>query len=79
MVRVCIDHVCIDYGIEKQCTREVFFRSHVVRKTTDQVINALKVIGLVIPFEALSRYTILNIFTDFCEGSTAKEILGRLK
>lgn len=58
------------------CRREDFFRSHVIKKSTNDVIIVLKNIGLDIPFDDLGRFTILNIFTDLCKESVAKRILG---
>ena len=42
-----------------------------MKKSTKRVIEILKDIGLVLPFNLLGRYTILNIFTDLCKESVA--------
>ena len=76
--RVCIEPECYLYKIPRLCTRENFFRGHVMKKSTEKVIEILKDIGLVVPFDLLGRYTILNIFTDLCKETVANEIINRV-
>lgn len=73
--RICFSKKCHRYKEEIVCTREQFFNSHVIKKTTDEVISTLKEIGLKLPFDVLGRYTLLNLFTDLSEKSVAEEIL----
>lgn len=74
--RICLSPECHIYKVKTLCRREDFFRSHVIKKSTNDVIIVLKNIGLDIPFDDLGRFTILNIFTDLCKESVAKRILG---
>jgi len=74
--RICLLPKCHIYKVKIPCRREDFFRSHVIKKSTDDVIAVLKNIGLVMPFDDLGRFTVLNIFTDLCRESVARRILG---
>lgn len=49
-----------------------------MKKSTEKVIEILEGIGLVVPFNLLGRYTILNIFTDLCQESVANKIINRV-
>lgn len=74
--RICLSPECHIYKVKTLCRREDFFRNHVIKKSTDDVIAVLKNSGLVMPFDDLGRFTLLNIFTDLCKESTARRILG---
>jgi len=71
----CIQPECPLNKITTLSTREDFFRSHVMKKKTERVIEILKDIGLVLPFDILGRYSILNIFTDLCREPYASKII----
>jgi len=73
--RICLSPKCNIYKIKTICNREQFFRSHVMKKSTEDIVSVLENIGLKIPFRLLGRYTILNIFTDLCESKIAESIL----
>ncbi|MCH7560366.1 MAG: hypothetical protein IIC67_03185 [Thaumarchaeota archaeon] len=72
----CIQPECHLSEIATTGDRGGFFRSHVMKKKTERVIDILKNVGLVMPWSRLGRYTILNIFTDLCKEPYASEIIN---
>lgn len=71
----CIQPECNLSKITTLGTRDGFFRNHVMSKNTEKVIEILKNAELVMPWDMLGRYTILNIFTDLCKEPCASKII----
>ena len=75
----CLIPGCYRNQITTLSTREEFWYGHVVKKSTDNVMEYLKDIGFMMPFgislNILGRRTILNIFTDLCREPYASKII----
>jgi len=72
--RRCIDPTCSNSHNSILCTRRQFF-SHVLKKSTDKLIEILDSKKLVKTPATLSRYTLANLFTDFSTEPMASAIL----
>ena len=70
----CIDSDCTDSHNSKLCTRSQFF-FHVLKKPTEKLIEILDSKKLVKTPDALSRYTLANLFTDFSTEPMASAIM----
>jgi len=74
-------HGCYLNEKSTMCTRNEFFHGHVVKKSTESVVEVLKTIGFKMPFDIsfniLGRRTFLNIFTDLCREPYATKIINR--
>ena len=71
----CLFPECFRNKIKTQSMRDVFFRGHAMKKSTDRVVDVLKIYGIDLPFEKLGRYTILNIYTDLCIEPNATDLI----
>lgn len=72
---ICLEDECYRSKSSVLCTREEFFRGHVVKKSTEKIKEILIKFHLVVREDDLNRYTLLNIFTDLCKESVALKIL----
>ena len=70
----CIHKSCNLFCKTIQTSRERFFE-HTKKKQTEHVVKILKEIGIILPFEYLGRYTILNLFTDLCKEPLASNFI----
>ena len=71
---LCLDKDCYRSEVSTLCTREEFWYGHVTKKSTEKVIEILTKYNLVVHEDELGRYTLLNIFTDFCKERIALKI-----
>ena len=73
--RRCLIDECPHNKIPKLSSRQDFFH-HVMKTSTEHIIEVLKRYDLVIHPELLCRFTLLNIFTDFCYEPFANTIIN---
>ena len=71
----CLDSQCHLHDSKTLSSRDSFFRSHVVKKSTSRIIEILNEFDLVTFPNLLGRYTLANIFTDFCREPIASSII----
>ena len=72
--RRCLDLTCPGSIESILCARKHFF-NHVLKKPTEKLINILDSNDLVKTPEALSRFTLVNLFIDFSTEPLASAIL----
>lgn len=72
--RRCIDSTCPGSKESTICDRKHFF-NHVIKKSTEKLIDILNSNNLVKTPEALSRYTLVNLIIDFSTEPLASAIL----